>query len=48
MAEKIIVKAEKRTELGKNVSRRLRVAGKVPVVVYGGGISERTRGDSSY
>jgi len=37
MAEKIIVKAEKRTELGKNVSRRLRVAGKVPVVVYGGG-----------
>ena len=37
MAEKFIVKAEKRAELGKNVSRRLRVAGKVPVVVYGGG-----------
>jgi large subunit ribosomal protein L25 len=37
MAEKIVVKAEKRTEIGKNVNRRLRVQGKVPVVVYGGG-----------
>ena len=37
MADKILVKAEKRTEIGKNVNRRLRVAGKVPVVVYGGG-----------
>jgi len=37
MAEKILVKAEKRTEIGKNVNRRLRVEGKVPVVVYGGG-----------
>lgn len=37
MAEKIVVKAEKRTEIGKNINRRLRVAGKVPVVVYGGG-----------
>ena len=37
MADKFIVKAEKRVELGKNVSRRLRVNGKVPVVVYGGG-----------
>lgn len=37
MAEKFIVKAERREELGKNVSRRLRVAGRVPVVVYGGG-----------
>ncbi len=37
MAEKIIVKAEKREGLGKNDSRRLRVTGKIPVVVYGGG-----------
>jgi large subunit ribosomal protein L25 len=37
MADKIIVKAEKREGRGKNDSRRLRVAGKVPVVVYGGG-----------
>ena len=37
MAEKIVVKAEKRDERGKNESRRLRAAGKVPVVVYGGG-----------
>ena len=37
MAEKIVVKAEKREEQGKNVNRRLRAEGKVPVVVYGGG-----------
>ena len=37
MADKILVKAEKRTEIGKNVNRRLRVEGKIPVVVYGGG-----------
>jgi large subunit ribosomal protein L25 len=37
MAEKIVVKAEKREERGKNVNRRLRASGKVPVVVYGGG-----------
>jgi large subunit ribosomal protein L25 len=37
MADKVIVKAEKREERGKNDSRRLRQAGKVPVVVYGGG-----------
>lgn len=37
MAEKVTVKADKRTETGKNINRRLRVAGKVPVVVYGGG-----------
>lgn len=37
MAEKIIVKAEKREGLGKGHSRRLRVSGKIPVVVYGGG-----------
>ena len=37
MADKILVKAEKRTEIGKNINRRLRVAGKIPVVVYGGG-----------
>jgi len=37
MAEKIIIKAEKRNEQGKNVNRRLRAEGKIPVVVYGGG-----------
>ena len=37
MAEKIIVKAEKREGRGKNDTRRLRAEGKVPVVVYGGG-----------
>ncbi len=37
MADKVIVKAEKRDTRGKNENRRLRVAGKIPVVVYGGG-----------
>ncbi|MEO6655087.1 MAG: 50S ribosomal protein L25 [Pyrinomonadaceae bacterium] len=37
MAEKIVVKAEVRDTRGKNENRRLRAAGKIPVVVYGGG-----------
>lgn len=37
MAEKVIVKAVKRETGGKNVNRRLRAEGKIPVVVYGGG-----------
>ncbi|MBA2606806.1 MAG: 50S ribosomal protein L25 [Acidobacteria bacterium] len=37
MAEKVTVKAEVRKERGKNDSRRLRAAGRVPVIVYGGG-----------
>jgi large subunit ribosomal protein L25 len=37
MAEKIVVKADKREAGGKNVNRRLRADGKIPVVVYGGG-----------
>ena len=37
MADKIVVKAERRDTRGKNENRRLRVAGKVPVIVYGGG-----------
>lgn len=38
MAEKIVIKAEKRDgKGGKNVNRRLRAEGKIPVVVYGGG-----------
>jgi large subunit ribosomal protein L25 len=37
MAEKIVVKAEKRDTRGKNHNRRLRADGKIPVVVYGGG-----------
>jgi large subunit ribosomal protein L25 len=37
MAEKFTVKAEKRDTRGKNEARRLRAAGKIPFVVYGGG-----------
>lgn len=37
MADKIIIKAAKREAGGKNVNRRIRAEGKVPVVVYGGG-----------
>lgn len=37
MAEKFVIKAEKRETRGKNEARRMRAAGKVPVVVYGGG-----------
>jgi len=37
MADKVIVKAEKRETRGKNTNRRLRTEGKIPVVVYGGG-----------
>lgn len=37
MAEKVVVKAETREGRGKNVNRRLRGEGKVPVIVYGGG-----------
>lgn len=37
MADKITVKAERREGIGKGFSRRLRVNGKIPVVVYGGG-----------
>jgi large subunit ribosomal protein L25 len=32
----IVVSAEKRSETGKNVNRRLRVAGRIPGVLYGG------------
>jgi len=37
MADKVVVKAEKRETRGKNAAGRLRREGKVPVVVYGGG-----------
>jgi large subunit ribosomal protein L25 len=37
MADKIVVKAEKKEFGGKGVNRRLRQEGKVPVVIYGGG-----------
>jgi large subunit ribosomal protein L25 len=37
MADKVVVKAEKRETRGKNDSRRLRAAGKIPVSIYGGG-----------
>jgi large subunit ribosomal protein L25 len=34
----VIVKAESRTEFGKNATRRLRVEGKIPGVLYGRGV----------
>lgn len=37
MADKVVVKGEVRETRGSNDARRLRVAGKVPVSVYGGG-----------
>ncbi|MFN2501374.1 MAG: 50S ribosomal protein L25 [Pyrinomonadaceae bacterium] len=37
MAEKVIVKGERRETRGKNENRRLRATGRIPVVVYGGG-----------
>lgn len=37
MADKVIIKAEKRDGRGKNDARRLRAAGKVPISIYGGG-----------
>ena len=36
MQKDIVVEAEHRTDLGKNVSRRVRYAGKIPAVLYGG------------
>jgi large subunit ribosomal protein L25 len=36
MADKVVVKAEKREGRGKNDSRRLRTTGKIPVSIYGG------------
>ena len=38
MADKIVVKAEKKETGNKNSNRRLRAEGKIPVVVYGGGV----------
>ena len=37
MSEKVIVKAEKREKSGKGFARRLRMEGRIPVTVYGGG-----------
>jgi large subunit ribosomal protein L25 len=37
MAEKFVVKAEKKEFGNKGINRRLRQEGKIPVVVYGGG-----------
>ncbi len=37
MAEKIVIKAEKREGRGTNSARRLRREGKIPATVYGGG-----------
>ena len=41
MAEQHSIKAEGRTDQGKGASRRLRHAGKVPGIVYGGGIDPK-------
>lgn len=38
MAEKVVIKAQKREGRGKNDSRRLRVEGKLPISIYGGGV----------
>jgi large subunit ribosomal protein L25 len=38
MAEKVVVKAEKREGRGKNDSRRLRASGKLPISIYGAGV----------
>ncbi len=35
----VTIKGEKREQFGKNASRRLRREGKVPAVLYGGGVS---------
>lgn len=37
MSEKVVVKAEKRENSGKGFARRLRMEGKIPITVYGGG-----------
>ena len=37
MSEAFTVEAEPREEFGKNEARRMRVAGRIPAVVYGGG-----------
>ena len=37
MAEKFVVRAEKKESGNKNSNRRLRADGKIPVVIYGGG-----------
>ena len=37
MAEKFVVKAEKKGNGNKNINRRYRTEGKIPIVVYGGG-----------
>jgi large subunit ribosomal protein L25 len=36
VTKELIIEAEPRTDLGKNESRRLRSAGKIPAVLYGG------------
>ncbi|HZI94969.1 MAG TPA: 50S ribosomal protein L25 [Patescibacteria group bacterium] len=42
MPKDIVVEAEKRTDLGKNASRRIRRSGKIPAVLYGGDGSVET------
>lgn len=36
MAQKVVIKAEKREQSGKGFARRLRAEGRVPITVYGG------------
>ena len=38
MADKVVIKAEKREGRGKNDSRRLRAEGKLPISIYGAGV----------
>jgi large subunit ribosomal protein L25 len=37
MAQKVVIKAEKREQSGKGFARRLRAEGKIPITLYGGG-----------
>ena len=37
MAKKFVIKADRRESRGKNEARRMRAAGNIPVIIYGGG-----------
>ena len=41
MSERTVLKAESRQDTGKGVARRLRMAGRVPAVAYGGGMDPK-------
>ena len=41
MSERATIKAESRQDSGKGIARRLRMAGRVPAVCYGGGMEPK-------